>query len=86
MGTSGSDVKSLGIIQWAMMIFGFVLVAGVVFREAMLMLAGDTTTVTHNWPILAIGAIFFIGGLSCWFCPKNDKSNTSESDKDDIDI
>ncbi len=79
-------MKSFGIIQWTMMIFGFVLVAGVVFREAMLMLAGDTTTVTHNWPILAIGAIFLIGGLSCWFCPRNDKSNAGDSDKDNSDL
>ena len=68
------------------MIFGFVLVAGVIFQEAMLMLRGDTTTVMRNWPLLAIGALFFIGGLSCWFYPSSDSNGSTNSDNDHTNL
>jgi hypothetical protein len=86
VGIGSSDSKATNIIQWTMMIFGFALIAGVIFREAMLMLGGDTTTLMDNWPLLALGAIFFLGGLSCWFCPHSENSNLSNSDNDRNDL
>jgi len=71
--TGDQDLRSRGVLQWAMLIIGFSLVAWVVLREALLLFSGEVTTIIQNWPLLFIGIIFFVGGLSCWLYPKSEQ-------------